>query len=223
MHDRAVRRRRAVLVVLVTASLILLTAYFGEGSNGGLHSAQRGAPGALSPIQEGASRVLKPVRDLFGWFGDTINAKDQRDKAIAQRDALQRRLAAAQQRMHDADQRAGLNDIDTTGGMSKYGPVDARVFVHSPNSWYQRVTINKGSDDDVHSGDPVINGAGLIGKVEDTTGGSAVVTLITDQSFATGVFAGDARNPGSVTPAVGALGDLLLEPVNADADIREND
>src|SRR4051794_9424889 len=223
MHDKAVRRRRAVLVVFVAASLILLTAYYGESNNGRLHGVQRGALSVLSPIQEGASRVLKPVRDLFGWFGDTIDAKDQRDKAIAQRDALQRRLAAAQQQMHEADQRAQLNDIDLGGGMSKYGPVDARVFVHSPNSWYQRVTINKGSDDDVHSGDPVINGAGLIGKVEDTTGGSAVVTLITDQSFATGVYAGDARHPGSVTPSVGASGDLLLEPVDADADIRQND
>ena len=71
--------------------------------------------------------------------------------------------------------------------MSKYGPVDARVFVHSPNSWYQRIEINKGTDDGVHRGDPVINGAGLVGKVEDVTGGGAVVTLITDQSFATGV------------------------------------
>ena len=90
MHDRAVRRRRAVLVVLVAASLILLTAYFGESQDGRLHSAQRGALGALSPIQEGASRVLKPFRDLFGWFGDTIDAKDQRDKAKAERDALPR-------------------------------------------------------------------------------------------------------------------------------------
>ena len=54
MHDKAVRRRRAVLVVLVAASLILLTAYFQESSNGGLHSAQRGALSVLSPIQEGA-------------------------------------------------------------------------------------------------------------------------------------------------------------------------
>src|SRR5215203_324596 len=105
MHDRAVRRRRAVLVVLVTASLILLTAYFAESQDGRLHSAQRGALGALSPIQEGASRVLKPFRDLFGWFGDTIDAKDQRDKAIAERDAYRTRLDAAHQQLALARQR----------------------------------------------------------------------------------------------------------------------
>ena len=49
MHDKAVRRRRAVLVVLVAASLILLTAYFGESSDGRLHAVQRGALGTLSP------------------------------------------------------------------------------------------------------------------------------------------------------------------------------
>ena len=49
------------------------------------------------------------------------------------------------------------------------------------------------------------------------------MTLITDQSFATGVIAGEGRNQGSVTPAVGAPGDLLFEPVDTSARVREND
>ena len=223
MHDKAVRRRRAVLVVLVAASLILLTAYYGESPDGRLHAIQRGALGALSPIQEGASRVFKPVRDLFGWFGDTVDAKDQRDDAIKERDRLRNELIAAKVAMREAQQRALLNEMDTTQGMSRYGPVDARVFVHSPNVWYQRVEVNKGSDDDVHRGDPVINGAGLVGKVEDVTGGNAVVTLITDQSFATGVNVGGANAPGSILPAIGAPGDLLFEPAVADVKVKEGD
>src|SRR5215212_373014 len=98
MHDRAVRRRRAVLALLVAASLILLTAYFGESSNGRLHSVQRTGLAALSPIQEGASRILKPFRDLFGWFGDTLDAKDERDRLARERDALRREVAALQVR-----------------------------------------------------------------------------------------------------------------------------
>ncbi len=43
MHDKVVRRRRAVLAVLVLLSLFLLTAYFGEGNGGALHGVQRGA------------------------------------------------------------------------------------------------------------------------------------------------------------------------------------
>jgi len=68
-------------------SLILLTAYFGESPNSPLHSVQRGIVEVLSPVQQGASTVLKPVRDIAGWFSDTLNAKSQRDqlrKQVAQ-------------------------------------------------------------------------------------------------------------------------------------------
>ncbi len=223
MHDRAVRRRRAVLVVLVTASLILLTAYFGEGQNGGLHSAQRGALGALSPIQEGASRVLKPFRDLFGWFGDTIDAKDQRDKAEAERDSLRTQLNAAQNALREAEQQGKINTIDTTGGMNRYGPVDARVYLHSPSSWYQSLQINKGTNDGVKVGDPVINGAGLVGKIETAWGGGAVVTLITDPEFATGGITSVSQEPGSVVPAVGAPGDLLFKFVDNATKVKKGE
>src|SRR5436309_14119839 len=100
MYDRQVRRRRAVLIVLVVASLLLLTAYFGESAGGGLHAVQRGALQVLGPIQDGASRALKPFRDLFGWVGDTFDAKHQRDKLKTQNQALERQvtdLMAAQQ------------------------------------------------------------------------------------------------------------------------------
>ena len=77
MYDRSVRRRRITVALLVACSLLLLTAYFGESSGGGLHGVQRGVLEVVSPIQEGASRALKPVRDLFGWFGDTLDAKNK--------------------------------------------------------------------------------------------------------------------------------------------------
>ena len=83
------------LAVLVALSLTLLTAYFGESSSGGLHSVQRGAMEVLAPIQEGANRVVKPFRDLFGWFGSTLDAKDERDKLKKERDALRQEVTAA--------------------------------------------------------------------------------------------------------------------------------
>src|SRR3954464_2399195 len=96
MHDRAVRRRRAVLAALVLSSLILLTAYFGESSGGGLHSVQRGAMEVLAPIQEGANRALKPIRDLFGWFGDTLQATSEGARVKKERSALSQENAALQ-------------------------------------------------------------------------------------------------------------------------------
>src|SRR5919109_3862451 len=108
MHDKAVRRRRAVLAALVLLSLFLLTAYFGESSSGGLHSVQRGAMEVVAPIQEGANRALKPFRDLFGWFGDTLDAKSERDRYKAERDALSKKLSELTEQNRDLAQYKGL-------------------------------------------------------------------------------------------------------------------
>src|SRR3712207_5788237 len=127
MHDKVVRRRRAVLAALVALSLILLTAYFGESSSGGLHSVQRGALELLAPVGEGANRALKPFRDLFGWFGDTLDAKDERDRLARERDALRNQVAQLQVQNRELEQLKGLQEMNTAGGLDRYEPVQARV------------------------------------------------------------------------------------------------
>jgi rod shape-determining protein MreC len=223
MHDKAVRRRRAVLLALVAASLVLLTAYFGEPASGSLHALQRGAMGVLSPIQEGANRALKPFRDLFGWFGDTLDAKSERDQFKRQRDALQQQLAQKDIQLRDALQQAGLKAQDSSGGLGRYQPVQARVYERSPSTWYQTVAIDKGSGDGVHRNDPVINGEGLVGKVKDVTSGSAVVTLLTDQDFAASGMTANTQEPGSVSPAIGGPGDLLFDLVDNASRVQKGD
>jgi rod shape-determining protein MreC len=221
MHDRAVRRRRAVLTALLLSSLILLTAYFGESSGGGLHGVQRGAMEVLAPIQEGANRALKPFRDLFGWFGDTLHAKHQRDALRTERDALRRQVAELSVANADARQQAGLSAQNGSGGMGQYDPVEARVYQRSPSSWYQTVLINKGSSDGVKIDQPVINEAGLIGRVKAVSGGNAQVMLITDQDFGVSAKVATSQEPGTIGPVGGTPGDLLLDLVSKPQDVRK--
>ena len=213
MHDKAVRRRRAVLAVLVLLSLFLLTAYFGEGSNGQLHGVQRGAMEVLAPIQEGANRALKPFRDLFGWFGDTLDAKSQNKKLRAENDQLRNELITAIDDKRQLEQYKGLQEQNQQGGLGNYDPVEARVIARSPSSWYQTVQINKGSSDGLRVDQPVVNSAGLVGKVKSVSGGNASVMLLTDPEFGVSAQALESGEPGSVGPAVGAPGDLRFELV----------
>jgi len=213
MYDKAVRRRRAVLAVLVALSLTLLTAYFGETSSGGLHSVQRGAMEVLAPIQEGANRVVKPFRDLFGWFGSTLDAKGERNQLKKERDALRQEVTQLQVEGAENKQLRSMLDINTAGGMKAYEPVIGRVFARSPSTWYSTVEINKGSSDGVRPDQPVVNGEGLVGKVKSVSDGNAIVMLLTDQEFGVSAKAARSGEPGSIDPAVGAPGDLLLELV----------
>jgi rod shape-determining protein MreC len=214
MHDRAVRRRRAVLALLVTASLILLTAYYGESQNGRLHSAQRGALGALSPIQEGASRVLKPFRDLFGWFGDTIDAKSENKSLKKERDELRQRLARVSVAAQQGQRLQKLFALDRDLGLDQMHPVTARVVLSSPTLWYSTVNINRGSSDGVTVDDPVLTSEGLVGRVTKVVGDAAQVTLLTDPVSGVTARIAESGVAGIVqTGTPGNPNDLLLQRI----------
>ncbi|MGB2711868.1 MAG: rod shape-determining protein MreC [Conexibacter sp.] len=227
MYDKQVRRRRAVLALLVVVSLILLTAYFGESAGSPLHSVQRGVIQVLSPIQEGASRALKPVRDLFGWFGDTLDAKQERDRLKAQRDELLQQVVGAQVAMEENEELHRLVGLQDAVGLDAYEKVTARIIIRSPNNLLRdTVQVDVGSGDGVRVGDPVIAGGGLVGHVSTAASGVAVVTLITDpSSTVNGRVLNDPHDGeyGLVKPSVGDPLDLLVQLLPRDARIAEGD
>jgi rod shape-determining protein MreC len=151
VHDRkAIRRRRAGLAVFVALSIAILTAYFGESGGGFFHALQRGAQEAFAPIETGASRALKPVRDLFGWVGDTVDAKDKNAALEREVEALRSELARARTAQRDAAQLKGLVGLHKEEGFPQgTEPVTARVIARSPNVWYSSIKIDKGSSDGV--------------------------------------------------------------------------
>ena len=214
-----------MLALLVVVSLILLTAYFGENAGSPLHSVQRGVVTVLSPVEEGASRALKPVRDLFGWFGDTLHAKKERDQLKAQRDALLDRVATLQGAAEDNAQLHALLSIDDSNNVDSYEPHTARILIRSPNTlFHDTITVDAGSSDGVRVGQPVIGPVGLVGRVSTVTGPSSVVTLITDQSFTVSGRVLDGKGEwGLVKPKIGDPNDLLVQDLPPDAPIRVGD
>jgi rod shape-determining protein MreC len=225
VYDKQVRRRRAVLALLVVVSLILLTAYFGESPGSPLHAVQRGVIGVLSPVQEGASRALKPVRDLFGWFGDTLHARKQRDEYRKQNEALVKEVAADRAALQQNAALRKLVALDGADGLAAYGLKTARVIGRAPTLWYATVQVNRGSDDGVRLDQAVISGDGLVGRVSEVSSGSAQVTLITDHTSAVSakvLSSGGAADFGLVVPAVGDPNDLLVRYL-ANAPIKTGD
>jgi rod shape-determining protein MreC len=209
-------------VVLVVLSLLLLTAYFGEAPSGRLHGVQRVFLTVVSPIQDGANKALKPVRDLFGWFGDTLHAKSQRDQLRKQADKLRRELVADQSEKRSYRELLSLYHLDQLS-VNDYHPVSATVVGKTPNIWYSTVTIDKGSSAGVRVNDPVINGEGLVGKVVQVASDGAQVDLITDSSIGVSARIGTSNATGIVQPKVGDPNDLLLQylPANSQANAGE--
>jgi rod shape-determining protein MreC len=223
VYDKTVRRRRAVLALLVALSLILLTAYFGEASSGGLHSLQNGFLTVVSPIQDGANKALKPVRDMFGWFGSTLKAKSQNAQ-------LRKQLAGARKELTEAqlDRRAygellRLYHLDQTLSVGDYRPVSASVVIQSPNVWYSKVGIDAGSSAGVRINDPVIDAEGLIGKVTRVVSDGAIVSLITDSEVEVSARVSATGTYGMLKPQVGEPGRLLMRFLSSNAPVSRGD
>lgn len=216
MHDRkVVRRRRAVLGLLVACALILLTAYFGEGAGGGLHAIQRGALAVFSPVENVASGAVKPFRDLFGWVGDTFHAKGQNKTLHKEVDGLRLQVAQLSGDLRTSKQLDKITALDGRSGLAQYKPVGARVVIANPNVWYSTVNINRGTADGVHVNDPVTNGDGLVGIVNKTVSDASQVLLITDaQSGVSARLADPAGIPGFIQTATpGDPNDLLMQRI----------
>jgi len=208
VYRKQVRRRRAVLALLVIGSFVLLTATYGKGSNG----VQRSVSTIFSPLQDVADRALKPARDLVNWFDETFDAKGDNaalhdELEIARKQAVGNKAALAENA-----QLRKLLDLDRSGAIpSGYDPVTGRVITRSPTEWSADVTIDVGSGDGVEVDDPVVNGDGLVGRVAAVTGGSARVTLIADHSSAVSAKIVPSGIQGVMKPEVGDPDDLILD------------
>lgn len=220
--SKVIRRRRAALAIFVVLSIGMLTVYFGESGGGVFHSLQRGAQAAFAPLETGANRALKPFRDLFGWFGDTFDAKSENKELRAEVEQLRRQLGVAATARHDVRELRGIVGLTESDGYPQgTEPVGARVILRSPTVWYSTIKIDKGSSDGVRRDQPVVAAGGLVGKVSDVTGGTAEVTLITDASSAVSAQVMPNGATGIVHPVVGDPDDLLLDYITKGRRVTE--
>jgi rod shape-determining protein MreC len=203
VYRKQVRRRRAILALLILGSFALLTITYGQGSNG----LQRGVSTIFSPVQSAADRALKPARDLVNWFDKTFDARGENAKLQTEVETLRKDVVGANAARAENEQLHKILKLDRSGAIpGGYEEVTGRVIARSPSVWYADVTIDVGSGDGVEVDDPVVNGDGLVGTVSAVTGGSAQVALIADGSSAVAAKVVPGGIQGMIRPEVGEPG-----------------
>jgi rod shape-determining protein MreC len=221
VYRKQVRRRRAVLVVLIVLALALISATFSQSSGGPLHSIQQGMASVFSPLEEGATRALKPARDLVNWVSETFNARGENSELKTDVQKLRAKLAKTQSAIGENEQLRKLVGLDQKGVLAGYKPVTARVIQRPPTVWYSTVGISAGSGDGVAVNDPVINGDGLIGRVTDVTPNTAKVTLITDSQSSVSANVLPNGPQGVAEPEAGDPSVMLLDFIEKSQPIHE--
>jgi rod shape-determining protein MreC len=84
------------------------------------------------------------------------------------------------------------------------------VIAKDPNLWFDQVTIDKGSGSRIERNQAVVNGQGLVGRVTEVTGSTAIVTLITNHTTQIGGKVSESGVQGLVGVEAGHPTDLVL-------------
>ena len=206
------RRTRIVLAVLVVASLTFIILDL-RGGRGPFSSARNAASGAVGVGESTASVVFRPflgIRDWWGTWGD------QRAR-IAELEAENQQLRSLAER--SADDRARADAVDgllRVAGVGQYRIVPAEVVSVGPAQQFAwTVTIDAGSADGIQRDMSVINGDGLVGRIQAVSRNSATVVLIVDPSASVGARVAGSSEVGilSGTGRQDSLEFQLLDPI----------
>jgi cell shape-determining protein MreC len=171
--------RRRAIVLLVLTSVLLLT--LDLRGNAVIDAVRTGYNKVLEPFESAADVVTRPIRDA--WRGvtryDELEEENQRlrEQVAAQRAAE----VAATAQIAEHQELLELNNLPS---LSDYPTVVATVVGGSPTNIDQRIEIDRGSDQGIEVGMPVVSADGLVGKVTTPLlPDRAFVMLITDLQY----------------------------------------
>ena len=167
--------RRRVLALLALTSILLIT--LDLRGNATIDAAKRGFSTVRSPMEDVGRAISRPVKNA--WRGITHYGELERenDRLRELVDQQQGEAIAAQVALRDYQELLAANQLTS---LSQYSKVTAQVLAYAPQNFQQTVEINQGSKRGIRIGMPVVNAAGLVGKITSVTAESAVVMLISD-------------------------------------------
>jgi rod shape-determining protein MreC len=180
--SRSPGRSRLTLALLVLTSVTLLTLdYRGFAP---IENARSSVLGFFAPVGDAAGSVFEPVGDAWRGAGGYSELADENDQLRQRVQDLESQLTESEAATRELAQLQEQLDLDFAGDLST---VKARVLATGVGNFDQTVEIDKGSDQGIELGMPVVAGAGLVGSVSRVSSSRSVVTLVSDPSSQVGV------------------------------------
>ncbi len=208
----------AVLIALIVVSLIIITVYFRESDSGPLHRLRRGVQAVTTPVATAGDWVFTPVDATRDWLGGFGVSRDELETLRTQNAELRQRVAELEEARLENER---LSEILGFIEARELDAVGARVIERPVNAWEGTIVIDRGSDDGIGPGMPVLAPEGLLGQTIDVTARSAKVRLITDQRSGVSAMIQSTRAGGIVRGSI--EGYLTLDYVSRTSTVTAGD
>ncbi len=213
MSNRLPRSWRTIVIALISIGLVLLA-----------------AGGYLTPLTKIA---FSPVIAAQTWLSDRylaiqslLNAPRDVTELMQRNAELESEVASLQSQVIELQQQLTEYQIlssllDFARAYPEYEYVGASVIGRDPSPFLQYVIINRGSDDGLRRGMPVVTQNGLVGRISRVTAAAANVQLITDPAMKINVRLQPSRERAVLTGSI--TGDLVLDFIPQSATVNPGD
>ncbi len=186
--------------------------------------------GYLTPVLTGA---LSPILGAQGWLytrfqalqdflnapADITSLRQENAELSAENANLQTEIIALRQQVSEIELLAALLDFARARPENAYQA--ATVIGQDPSPFLHYVMINRGSDDGIRRGMPVVAQQGLVGRVAQVTANAARVELITDPAVQVSVRLQPSDVDGVLVGSI--TGDLIIDLIPLDATVNPGD
>ena len=184
---RRSRCPRTTLIILVVASITIIT-LDARGGLGRITSGVRSvATDAFSPIRSGVDDIVEPIGSFLAGSVHYGAVRQQNQKLQNEINSLKSQTQQAQQNEQQLKQLTALLHLPFVGNLTT---VPAEVTDYNSSNFAATIDISVGRADGVQLNMPVVTGAGLVGQVVQVAHHSATVRLITDGASSVGVLYG---------------------------------
>jgi rod shape-determining protein MreC len=204
---------KTIILALIALGLIALAL------GGYLTSFSRVALNPFVAIQTWVSTRFQAIQDLIQSPSDVNSLRQDNARLEAEVSRLQAQVIDLQQQVGEVQMLSTLLGFVRANPENEY--VSAAVIGVDPSPFLSYVIINRGSDDGLRRGMPVVTHQGLVGRIASVLPNAARVQLITDSSSRINVL---LQKSGAEASLNGSLtGDLSLQSIPQDAKVEVGD
>lgn len=213
MKDLFSRTLQTTIIFLIIGGILALS--FG----GFFSSVTNRFTGGFVSAQEWFAMRYQAVQEFLAAPRDIVNLRTRNTELQKQVSDLQAQVINLQQRVNETEILAALVDFSRTNPDSSYKA--ASVIGRDPSPFLHYIIINRGSNDGIRRGMPVVTSEGLVGRVDAVIADAARVQLITDPASSVNAHLKNANTNAMLVGSV--TGDISLDLISQDATIQPGD
>lgn len=213
MRNLFSRTLQTTIIFLIVGGILALAfgGYFSSASNV--------FTGSLINLQSWFSSRFVALQDFITAPRDVASLRQRNIELEAEVAELQAQVIQLQQQVGETEILAALVDFAQANPENRYRA--AAVIGRDPSPFLHYVIINRGSNDGILRGMPVVTDQGLIGRVDAVIADAARVQLITDPASRVNVRLQNAETEASLVGSV--TGDITLDLIPQDITVEQGD